>query len=382
VEGKMRLLHISDLHAGKSLGRINRNEDLEYALNQVINICKEEKVDVLLIAGDIYDKANPDHESQDMILDFLTKIHTEGIHTVLIAGNHDSYDLIRSYKHLRRIARLHVVDRPYKDPKDCILGFGDLSVACLPYPNERLLTHLHENPHRSYTEKVANYLKAVAKHVEPARYKVLLAHLMVESAKISGTERQSTVGEFYAVKLEHIPECFDYIALGHVHRYQRINRVYYSGSLYQIDFSEKGMEKFANLIILEDELQVRPIKLDIKRELHEIKVDHRENFFEVLERLKDLRGLFKVILTADMRDSSINVKKKQIEEVLGNSLVRFEIQPLDQDNSERWYKPQSIDLVSAYKDYYERFLKQKPSQELIKEFIKLLERAEYETHTA
>ncbi|SNZ15718.1 metallophosphoesterase family protein [Hydrogenobacter hydrogenophilus] len=378
----MRLLHISDLHAGKSLGRINRNEDLEYALSQVINICKEEKVDVLLIAGDIYDKANPDHESQDMMLDFLTKLHTEGVHTVLIAGNHDSYDLIRSYKHLRRIAHLHVIDRPCKDPKDCILKFGDLTVACLPYPSERLLTHLHENPHRSYTEKVANYLKVLAKHVESARYKVLLAHLMVESAKISGTERQSTVGEFYALKLEHIPECFDYIALGHVHRHQRINRAYYSGSLYQIDFSEKGMEKFANLVILEDELQVKPIKLDIKRELHEIKVGPRENFSEVLERLRGMRGIFKVILTADMRDMSINVKKKQIEEILGDNLVRFEIQPLNQDNGERTYEPQKVDLISAYMDYYEKFLRQKPSKELMEEFIKLLQRAEYETHTA
>lgn len=378
----MRLLHVSDLHAGKSLGRINRNEDLEYALNQVINICKEENVDVLLIAGDIYDKANPDHESQDMILDFLTKLHTEGVHIVLIAGNHDSYDLIRSYKHLRRVARLHVMDRPCKDPTDCILKFGDLTIACLPYPSERLLTHLHENPHRSYTEKVANYLKVVAKHVESARYKVLLAHLMVESAKISGTERQSTVGEFYAVKLEHIPECFDYVALGHLHRHQRINRAYYSGSLYQINFSEKGMEKFANLVILEDELQVKPIKLDIKRELHEIKVGPKENFSEVLERLKGMRGIFKVILTADMRDSSIDSNKKQIEEILGDNLARFEVQPLNQDNSKRTHESQKLDLTSAYRDYYENFLRQKPSKELIEEFTKLLQRAEYETHTA
>lgn len=378
----MRLLHISDLHAGKSLGRISRNEDLQYALDQVISICKEEKVSILLIAGDIYDKANPDHESQDLILDFLTRLHTEGIHTVIIAGNHDSYDLIKSYKHLKRIAHLHAVDRPCKNPKDCILKFGDLAIACLPYPSERLITHLHENLHRSYTEKVATYLKALAKEVESARYKILLAHLMVENAKISGTEKQSTVGEFYAVKPQHIPEDFDYVALGHVHRHQKIDKAHYSGSPYQIDFSEKGMEKFVNLVVLEEDIKVKPIKLDLKRELHEVKIGPKDNLYEISERLKSLKGLFKVVLTADMRDISINIKKKQIEDLLGDNLVRFEVQPLDENRTEESYIPQMLDLVSAYKDYYRKVLRQSVPEELIKEFVQILQKAEHETYTA
>jgi exonuclease SbcD len=69
----LRLLHISDLHAGKTLNKVSRNEDLAYALEQVSDICLSEKVDVLLIAGDIFDKAVPDYSAEGLILEFLTE---------------------------------------------------------------------------------------------------------------------------------------------------------------------------------------------------------------------------------------------------------------------------------------------------------------------
>ncbi|WP_340689762.1 exonuclease subunit SbcD [Hydrogenobacter thermophilus] len=379
----MRLLHISDLHAGKTLGRTNRNEDLHYALEQVISICREEKVDVLLIAGDIYDKSNPDHESHNLIMDFLTRIHTMGIHTVLIAGNHDSYDLIKSYKNLGRVANIHAFDRPCKNPKDCIIKLGNITIACLPYPSERVITHIEEHTQRSYTEKVANYLKALAKEVEDAQQSVLLAHIMIEKAKVSGTERQASIGEFYAIKPEHIPKEFNYVALGHVHRHQQIisSRIYYSGSLYQIDFSEKGMEKYVNLVLLEEQ-EVRPIKLDLKRELYEVRIGVKDNFNAVLSHLKGLKGLVKVVLETDMRDSTISIKKKNLEDVLGERLVRFEIEPIAENNAEESYKSEKLDLVSAYETYYRKTYRCQLPEDIKKEFINILGKAEHEAHTA
>lgn len=382
----MRVLHVSDLHAGKTLGRINRNEDLYYALEQIINICKEEKIDLLLIAGDIYDKSHPDHESQNLILDFLTKMHSVGIHTVLIAGNHDSYDFIKSYKNLKRIARIHAFDRPCKNASDCIIKFGDLTVACLPYPSERVLTHIDEHTQKSYTQKVAQYLNVLAKQVEGSRYTVLLAHLMVESAKVSGSERQSTVGEFYAVKPEHIPTVFDYVALGHIHRHQRINktpvRVYYSGSPYQIDFSEKGTQKYVNLIVFEDEPAVKPIRLDLKRELHEVVISVKESFYTALESLKALKGLVKVILKTDIRDSTISIKKKHIEDILEDRLVKFEVEYEGENVSDKGHLSRELDLLEAYKAYYKNTYGVELPEELRKEFINVRWRAEHETHTS
>ncbi|MDW8066593.1 MAG: exonuclease subunit SbcD, partial [Aquificaceae bacterium] len=138
----MRLLHISDLHAGKRLyDRISRQEDLIHALEQVKTICKEESVEIVLIAGDIFDKRNPDYESQNVIMEFLTELNALGVHTLLIAGNHDSYDFMKIYKNLRKLAKIHVFDRPAKDPAEAIFHYKDLKVACLPYPDERVITH-------------------------------------------------------------------------------------------------------------------------------------------------------------------------------------------------------------------------------------------------
>ena len=96
----MRFLHLSDIHAGKTLGRVSRNEDVYHALEQVYNFCKENRVDFVLIAGDIFDKPNPDSDAKEIVFDFLLKINSLKIPTILISGNHDSYEFMRSIKNL------------------------------------------------------------------------------------------------------------------------------------------------------------------------------------------------------------------------------------------------------------------------------------------
>ena len=201
----LRLLHISDLHAGKTLNRVSRNEDLAYALEQVSDICLSEKVDVLLIAGDLFDKAVPDYSAEGLVLEFLTEWAGRGIEVVLIAGNHDSYDKLRAYMSIKKLAGLHIFDRPSPKVEEMVFQYKDLAIACLPYPNERVLTTISEDAHRSYSHKVAQYLKALAKTVEGYKYRLLLAHLMVEKGKIAGSEREASVSSFYAIRPDQIP---------------------------------------------------------------------------------------------------------------------------------------------------------------------------------
>jgi exonuclease SbcD len=91
---------------GKHLNKVSRNEDLAYALEQVSDICLSEKVDVLLIAGDIFDKAVPDYSAEGLVLEFLTEWAGRGIEVVLIAGNHDSYDKLRAYASIKKLGRI------------------------------------------------------------------------------------------------------------------------------------------------------------------------------------------------------------------------------------------------------------------------------------
>lgn len=383
----MKLLHIADLHAGKRLyDKINRNEDLLYALSQVKDICKENKVNILLIAGDIFDKRNPDFESQEIIMDFLTEINALGTHILLIAGNHDSYDFMRIYKNLRKLANIHVFDRPTKKIQESIFHYGELKVACLPYPDERVITHLNEEKGRAYAEKVQDYMKALAKETEDTRYRILMAHMMVDKAQIAGSELSSSVSPYYAVKAESIPDTFQYVALGHVHRNQRIEgvvpKVYYSGSPYQIDFSEKGMDKFVNLVVLEDGMaKVEPIRLDLKRQLVEIRLKEGEKVEYVLEPLARRNVLVKVQMELRMGDPFFQLKKDMVNKILGDKLARLEMEPVG--NAERSESSEEkLDLISLYEEFHKAKYKSEASEGLKSLLQKLIDRASHETHKA
>lgn len=379
----MRLLHISDLHAGKRLyERVDRNEDLYYALEQVYDICKGERVEVLLIAGDVFDKRYPDFESQSLILDFLTRINSLGIHTLLIAGNHDSYDFMKIYSNLRKLSNIHVFDRPKKNIEEVIFDYKDLRVACLPYPDERILTHLEEDKERSYAEKVANYMKALAKKVEEKPYGILLAHLTIDKAKLAGSELPSSVMPNYAVRGDTIPEAFKYVALGHFHRHQRIEnavpKVYYSGSLYQIDFSEKDTEKYANLLVLEEGIvKVSPISLTLKRRLVEVELKEEDNIEQSLEPFTRDNVLLKVKFRVNMRDPFFNIKKERIEKLLGEKLAKLDIEPVGVysvvSNTE-----EGFDLLSLYVNFYKKEYGNEPPKELKRLLQELIDKVSHE----
>ncbi|RMH02282.1 MAG: exonuclease SbcCD subunit D [Aquificota bacterium] len=384
----MRLLHISDLHAGKRLyDKVSRNEDLVYALEQVESICKENRVEVLLISGDIFDKRNPDNLSEDLVLDFLTKMSAMGVHVVLIAGNHDSYDHIKKYKHLRRLGRVHAFDRPHKDIKNSIFEYEDLRVACLPYPDERVITHFSEDTVRSYAEKVSLYMKALAKEVEKARYRVLLAHLMLDCAQVAGSEYNTSPS--YMIKAQSVPEEFTYVALGHVHRHQKVEgavpKTYYAGSLYQIDFSEEGSDKFVNLVVLEDGMaKVEPIRLDLKRKLLKVELRADGNLEQELDKLSSRKDLLiKVVFYMRLSDHRHHMLKEKVQRVLGENLVRLDVELL-QEGKETSLENlrQSLNIVDLYKEYCRTERGGEPSQNLVELFEKLTERASHETAQA
>ncbi len=383
----MRLLHISDLHAGKRLyDKINRNQDLIYALEQVKNICKEEKVEILLIAGDIFDKRNPDFESQEIILEFLTEINSFGMHTLLIAGNHDSYDFMRIYKNLRRLANIHVFDRPKRDIREAIFEYKDVRIACLPYPDERVLTGLEENKERNYVESIARYMKALAKEVEGAEYKILMAHLMLDKAQIAGSELYSSLLPKYAIRADSIPETFDYVALGHIHKHQRIEetvpKVYYSGSPYQIDFSEKNPKKFANLLSLENGIvKVMPMELPLKRKLVEVELKDGDHIEKVLEPLVQDNVLVKVWFKVRMGDPLYNLKKERIEKILGDKLAKLEVEPIETKTSVD-VNEENLDLIDYYVKFYDNEYGSKPPEDLKRLLQELLDRVAHEANKA
>ncbi len=385
----MRLLHTADFHTGKKLYGINRNEDLVYALEQIKDICKEEKIQILLIAGDIFDKRNPDFESQEIILDFLLEVNSFGIYTLLISGNHDSYDFMKIYKKFKKITNIYVFDKPTSNKKEAIFEYRDLKIACLPYPDERAITSISENKAKDYVERVTNYIKDLSIEMKEAKYKILMAHIMLNEDKIESTQsKYDIILPEYTLKLDSIPKNFDYIALGHIHKYQKVEdpilKVYYSGSPYQVDFSEKDQkEKFVNIISLNNRTtEVKSIKLALKRELVELDLkeeDSIEKIDEILKPYSSANVLVKVRLKVKIKDHFFNRKKELIQKILGDKLAVFEL--YHQDSLNHMYQD-NLNLIDLYTEFYKKEHKTNPPENLKKLFQTIFNEVIYETYKA
>ncbi len=373
----MRLLHIADLHAGKTLGKVSRNPDLEYALSQVVEYSRENRVDVLLIAGDVFDKANPDNESKELIFEFFLKLKDLGTEVVVIAGNHDSYDFMKSIRGLSRLANVHIYDRPNRE--HFLYSLGELNVACLPYPSERVITSASEDSKRSYAELVGRFIRFLAESVKGARFKVLLAHLFVAGSRYTRTEKEATITQHYAVQPASLSGDFDYVALGHVHRYQRIENAptyaYYTGSMYQLDFSEAGDRKFFNVITFEEgQPQVEPVEFSLKNPLSVFELE-QDKVLEEIEELRGTAGYLKVVVRVSDRTGMPALIDKLREE-LGDRLIKIEQLTPDSREKAELQKLGKLDPLELYREYYQTAYGKELPEEVEKKFLELLREAE------
>lgn len=282
-------------------------------------------MDVLLISGDIFDKAVPDYSAEGIVLEFLTEWAGWGIEVVLIAGNHDSYDKLRAYASIKKLGRLHIFDRPSPRVEDMVFQYKDLAIACLPYPSEKVLTTISEDAHRSYSHKVAQYLKALAKAVEGYKYRILLAHLMVEKGRLlaqKGGKREQFLCHKTRPNTRQLSLCGPRTPPP-----QPKNRVSHSthsllGQSLSDRFFREGHKKFVNLVVLEEfETKVQALELSLYRQLKEVRIAKGQSIDRVLDEIKDQKALFKVILEADIKDPMLNLKTQKLHQVLGEKLV-------------------------------------------------------------
>ncbi|MDW8067024.1 MAG: ATP-dependent dsDNA exonuclease, partial [Aquificaceae bacterium] len=189
----------------------------------------------------------------------------------------------------------------------------------------------------------------------------------------------------YFVRVDSIPEEFSYVALGHVHKNQKVEgavpKVYYSGSPYQIDFSEKGTDKFVNLLVLEDGLvRVERIRLDLKRQLVEITIKETDNIQAVLKPAAEKNVLVKVCLQVRMGDPYYNIKRDLVSKLLGEKLAKLDIEPIG-NSQPLETKGNSFDLVELYGEFYREKYRSEPPEELRATLKRLIDKVGIEHHS-
>ncbi len=260
----MRFLHTADWHVGKAIRGRSRSEEFAAALDEVVAIAVDERVDAVLLAGDVYEHRAAAPEADAIVFDAFLRLHDSGIRVVAIPGNHDSALRLAALGKLLRPIGVEVADRILPPDRGGIVevpsrdGSEVASVACVPFVPERRfgdaaeLFEASETWHQAYADRMGELLGAMARGFRPGGVNIVLAHLFTDGARPGGGERDITIGLAYAVSPSRLPGDATYVALGHIHKPQAVAGspapARYAGSLLQLDFGERDQRKSVAIV--------------------------------------------------------------------------------------------------------------------------------------
>lgn len=269
----MKLAHISDLHLGKTLYNYSLIEDQEYILEQIVGILVEKKVDVLMIAGDVFDKNVAPEAGLKVFRKFLNRLVESKIKVLIISGNHDSAERLTfggEFMTEKGIFFSKVYDGQI-DPVSFEDEYGPVNFYLLPFIKPQIVNHYIEgNEIDTYEEAVQFAVKNM--NINTSERNVILAHQNILSAKRCESE-ENIIGGLDAVS-DAVFKDFDYTALGHIHSQQKIgkNNVFFCGTPLKYSVSEFDQEKKMPIISLAEKskLDIEMIPLIPKRDLRKI----------------------------------------------------------------------------------------------------------------
>ena len=335
----MKIMHLGDLHIGKSLGDFDLYEDQKYILEQILNLIKEKSVDVLLIAGDVYDKAIPGEKSVQLLDYFLKRLVETGIKTYMISGNHDSDERLNFGSSLFESNNIYINSKFNGILKRYSLydKFGELNIYLLPFVKASQVQHFFPE------EKIDSYdmaVRTIIKHsdFDVCKRNILVAHQFVagkDDPEIAGSEGLSVhnVGMVEKIGYGSLAE-FDYVALGHIHSPQSVGlkHIRYSGSPLKYSLSEVNNNKSVPIITFKDKGEVlvefapllpmrdiRHLRGNIKNLLDKKNISCENDFIYATltneDIVNDAMGIFREYYPNTVKIDYDNSHTKEIENV-------------------------------------------------------------------
>lgn len=328
----MKLMHIGDLHLGRSLGDFDLTEDQEYLLEQLLGIADTQAVDAVLIAGDVYDKAVPSEAATRMLDYFLSNLAKRNVCVYMVSGNHDSDERLNYGSRLFETNHIFICTK--YDGNLCRhtlkAGKDEADIYLLPFVKASQVRHfLPDAKIESYDDAVRAILGSA--DIDPSRTNVLVAHQFVmgksEDPKLSGSESLGTqsVGNIEKIGYDCF-DMFDYVALGHIHSPQQVGRkeVRYSGSPLKYSLSEVNYEKSVSLVTVSGKGKVH-IEL--------VPVRPMRNMRHLKGKIKDLLDQANITAPEDFIYATLTD-----EDIVGNAMGIFQqyypnTVKIDYDNS-------------------------------------------------
>ncbi len=280
----MKILHTADWHLGQKFLFYDRELEHQLALDWLLDLITKEKIEVLIIAGDIFDIGNPPNYARRLYYRFLTKLqNTNCRHAIITGGNHDSPAMLNAPKDLLEALNVHVVGAATSDLEDEIVILKNPNneieavIAAVPFLRDRDLRTSFSG--ESSTERITRIKEGIYQHYAHSaeiatKYKSLdvpiitTGHLYAKGALSSDKQDNIYIGNMENIEAEQFPDLFDYVALGHLHRAQIVGgmkHIRYSGSIIPLSFSEIQDKKSVSLIEFKNrkigKIEVVPIPL-------------------------------------------------------------------------------------------------------------------------
>ncbi|MBO4748270.1 MAG: exonuclease SbcCD subunit D [Clostridiales bacterium] len=263
----MKLIHLGDLHLGKTLADFNLNSDQKYILDQILDIVDRESADGVLICGDVYDKSIPSEEATKLLDNFLSRLAEKNVKTFMISGNHDSDDRLNFGKRFFESRNVYIsaVFNGTLEKQVVSDGGNEVNFYLLPFVKASQVRHYFPE------ETIENYedaVRVILDHtdIDENACNILLAHQFVsgkgEDPKTAGSEGVATLNVGTIEKIGYdLFDKFDYVALGHIHSPQRVGReeIRYAGSPLKYSLSEINNEKSVPLVTIDG----KNVKIDL-----------------------------------------------------------------------------------------------------------------------
>ncbi len=306
----MKFIHLSDLHLGKRLNEYSLIEDQEFILREIYSIISEEEPDLVVIAGDIYDKAVPSAEAVHLFDRFLTHISERTGQVFVISGNHDSAERIAFGSHIMDKSGIHMspVFDGIIEPVVLNDEYGEFCVYMLPFIKPVTVRRFFaDKTVESYTDAVNAAIDAM--NVDYSKRNIIIAHQFVTGALKCDSEEISVGG------MDNVDSSafdgFDYVALGHIHSPQNVGseRIRYCGTPLKYSFSEEKQQKSVTVVEIREKgwLNVREVPVSPKRDMRKIRGSFEYVCSKECSGTGDVNDYLHVVLTDE----------EEIPEVLG-----------------------------------------------------------------
>ena len=402
----MKFIHTSDWHIGKNLEGHSRLEEQEKFCDDFVKIVEENNIDMVIIAGDVYDTSNPPAGAETLFYKTICRLADDGNRCVLvIAGNHDNPERLSAVSPLAKEQGIIILGYPlsstteskYKGFEITEAGRGYLklkiggekaTIITLPYPSEKRLNDAIRNVddenelQKNYSNKVGDIFRKLEENFEEDSINIAVSHLFVSGGDPSDSERQIQLGGSLVVDKHDLPQKAQYTALGHLHKPQKASErlnVYYSGSPLQYSVKERIYAKGANIVEIHanETPVVKQVYFNNYKPIEVFKCDGIEEALKVCEENKDrdIWSYFEIKTDEVISQENIKKMKEYLKDII-------EIKPIITSH----YEEENIDLkeksmAQLFNDFYKFKEKCEPRGELMDLFLNIVSEEGEENET-